>query len=319
MLREKGTKVEKEGVGVIVGRFQVSKLTQGHKDLFDSVIERHLKTICVIGLSALRATKQNPLDFESRRRMLAEDYPDLQVVYNMDHPDDVDWSRNLDKVIAGAVPPDSKVTLYGSRGSFIQFYHGRYKTTELEQESFTSGTKDRQNTAHVSGNSEDFRKGAIWATQNQYDTAFVAVDIAILKRGDTEGGIKILLGRKDNERKYRFIGGFLDPRFDEGDGEFFERNAKRETYEETGLEVGNLKYVGGFVVDDWRYRSERSKIASMLFTADYLFGAPKPDDDIFELRWFPLHHFVNEGFLAENLVETHVPLMKRVLARTEDK
>jgi hypothetical protein len=54
MLRTKDEIVEREGVGVIVGRFQVSELTEGHRTLFNTVIERHLKTVCVIGLSPLR-------------------------------------------------------------------------------------------------------------------------------------------------------------------------------------------------------------------------------------------------------------------------
>jgi bifunctional NMN adenylyltransferase/nudix hydrolase len=313
MLKSKDEIVERDGVGVIVGRFQVSELTEGHRMLFDSVIARHLKTVCVIGLSPLRATKQNPLDFEARRRMLSEEYPDLHIVYAGDQPEDDAWSRKLDRTISSAVPPESVVTLYGSRDSFIKYYSGRYNTKELEQESFTSGSRDRTNVAHAAVNGKDFRKGVIWATQNQYDTAFTAVDAAILRPSIDSGGTQILLGRKENETKYRFIGGFIDPRFDTGAGDFMEQNAKREVQEETGIETDDYKYIGSFIVDDWRYRSEKSKIASMFFKCTYVFGTPKPDDDIHELRWFNLHHFTNEDFLADNLVETHNALMRRLL------
>jgi hypothetical protein len=37
-------------------------------------------------------------------------------------------------------------------------------------------------------------------------------------------------------------------------------------------------------IDDWRYRRGRDKVMSTLFAADYIFGAPKPADDIVEAR-----------------------------------
>ena len=127
-----------DGVGVIVGRFQVSELTEGHKELIQSVIDRHKHTVCVVGLSQIKATKNNPLDFESRRKMLHEEFPDLTIVYIKDTKDDKQWSKNLDEVISTHVPPTSKVSLYGSRDSFISYYTGKYDTIELIQESYVS-------------------------------------------------------------------------------------------------------------------------------------------------------------------------------------
>jgi bifunctional NMN adenylyltransferase/nudix hydrolase len=295
-----------EGVGVIVGRFQASELTDGHKELYDSVIARHQKTICVIGLSPVRATKNNPLDYESRRKMILESYPNITIVYLKDNPSDEAWSKNLDENISMQTPPGAKVTLYGSRDSFITYYRGRHQTKELVQKSFVSGTADRIRNSYDIVNTKEFRQGVIWATQNQYDSCMPTVDIAVVDRPNNQ----ILLGRKPNSKEYRFVGGFVDPSMEGSKNQYLERNAKRELNEETHLETGKLEYVGSFQVNDWRYRSEVNKIVTTLFKTDYVFGKPTPDDDIAELKWFSLTKKEN---IFSKLVEEHKPLMNEFL------
>ncbi len=302
-----------EGTGVIVGRFQCSELTEGHRTLFDSVIARHNKVICLIGLSAIKSSKNNPLDFEARRKMLVEEYPEIQVFYIKDHPSNEAWSKSLDEIVSTHIPPNTVVKLYGSRDSFIKYYSGKFETKELLQESFTSGTEDRENNAFAALNTKDFRKGVIWATQNQYDSVYPAVDIAIIDKGTKsfeDEPDRLLLARKPMETKYRFVGGFVDPRGTGGQANFLEANARREVCEETHLETGNYQYVDSFLVDDWRYRGERSKIATTLFTCDYTFGKPTPDDDICELRFFK----ISKDIMSE-IVDEHKPLMISLLKK----
>lgn len=320
MLNTKEEVAERDGVGVLVGRFQVSNLTDGHKELFESVIQRHQKTLCIIGLAPIRATKNNPLDFESRRKMIQDIYPNIQIFYITDRPSNEDWSRALDKIISDNIPPGAKATLYGSRDSFINYYSGKYTTKVFQQKSYTSGTKDRTNLAFNTVNSEDFRKGVIWATQNQYPTAFSTVDIAIINKDVIEGGPQLLLGRKENEDKFRLIGGFIDPpKKDPGGNDVFKQNAKRETMEETGgsMEIGELHHIGSYFIDDWRYRNEESKIITTLFYTYYKFGRPVPSDDIFELRWFQLSHFINDEYLKENIVEVHQKLIIELIKKAK--
>jgi bifunctional NMN adenylyltransferase/nudix hydrolase len=298
------------GVGVIVGRFQASELTPGHKELFNSVIARHEKTICVVGLSPVKATKNNPLDFEARRKMILESFPEITIVYQKDAVSNEAWSKTLDENISIQTPPNAKVTLYGSRDSFIQYYSGRHKTKELVQRSFVSGTADRVKNSYNVSNSKEFRRGAIWATQNQYDACFPTVDIAIIDRAKN----RMLLGRKANQTKFRFVGGFVDPSMDGSKSNYLERNAKREVSEETHLETSALTYVGSFQVDDWRYKREANKIITTLFKTDYVFGAPQPDDDICELRFFDL---TKEEKLFSKIVDEHIPLLNAFLKSEE--
>jgi bifunctional NMN adenylyltransferase/nudix hydrolase len=321
-------------VGVIVGRFQVHELHQAHRDLIDYVCERHEKVIIFLGLSPLPVSTNNPLDFESRRQMLTAAYPEVNVLYIKDVNSDEVWSNRLDAMIEDLLTPAQSVVLYGGRDSFIDHYRGRYPTQELTQAVFMSGTAERKAIARSRAKaSPEFRAGVIWASQSRFPTVYTTVDIAILDYDRLEDRkpaseswkncvrctprqacashedeaktyyaperpTRVLLGRKPDEKLYRFIGGFADP-----NSESFEQDAKREVREESGLEVGDLRYLGSLNVDDWRYRNEPDGIRTMLFTAKYLHGRPTPGDDIEEVRWFDL---------SDNLevVPTHRPLME---------
>lgn len=264
-------------VGVIVGRFQTDSLHQGHRDLIKHVTDAHEKVIMFLGVSPLWATQNNPLDFQARQQMIQADFPDLIINYIADMASDAKWSKALDRQIERLLSPAQTVVLYGSRDSFLAHYSGRYAAVELESERIYSGTAERKRIA--SGNTKataDFRAGVIWATQARYPAGLPTVDIAIF---NDEG--KLLLGRKPNEDHWRFPGGFFDPTKDTS----LEAAAKREAGEETGLEVGEISYVCSQRVDDWRYRSEKDKIVTSLFTAKRIFGAAVPNDDIEEVRW----------------------------------
>ena len=51
------TRTEQYDVGVIVGRFQVPELHFAHRDLIESVMAKHGKTIIVLGLSPLCSSR----------------------------------------------------------------------------------------------------------------------------------------------------------------------------------------------------------------------------------------------------------------------
>lgn len=310
MLKTKEETIVKEGVGVIIGRFQVSNLHQGHIDLIQSVIERHEKVIIVLGIAPVKATKNNPLDFETRKNMIEKDFPNVKVLYQKDNPSDKVWSEKLDELIVDNIPPFSKAILYGSRSSFAKFYSGRFEVKELIQEHTISGTEDRTKHSYYVDDSENFRKGVIWATQNQYDRVFPTVDIAILSDNNYNEQTKILLGRKPNEDKFRLIGGFVDPTIVEGN--VFEKNAKREVMEETGLEISDLDYVGNYFINDWRYRSEKSKIVTTLFIGIYTFGIPEAKDDIAEVKWFDLSQFKDKSILNDLVIDIHHVLINEI-------
>lgn len=270
-------KTEQYDVGVIIGRFQVHELHDAHIDLIQTVCDKHEKVIVFLGLSPLMVTRENPLDFESRKQMILEQFPDVNVLYVKDQHDDDVWSKKLDEQIEDLVSPQQTVVLYGGRDSFIPHYSGRYSTAELVPDAYFSGTEIRKSISRKVKASADFRAGVVWAAHSQFPTAYPCVDVAVLD----EQTDRLLLARKQHEKEYRLIGGFADP-----NSPNFEADARREVAEEAGIEISDPKYLGSFRVDDWRYRREVDSIKTLLFVATYTFGRPSPNDDVVEVKWF---------------------------------
>lgn len=311
-------------VGVIVGRFQVHRLHEAHHQLIKSVYDTHPRTVVVLGLSPARVTHRNPLDFETRKQMLLEAFPNLTVLYIADAPDDGAWSKRLDDLLVEYLTPTQTVTLFGGRDSFIAHYHGKYPTKALEPDAYMSGTEMRKNISRQVKSSEDFRAGVIWASANSYPRVFQTVDVAIHRainrvhegvRGKfTDADLRAagqdwsddptprewLMVRKPNEKLWRFAGGFVQPT-----DSSLEMAIRREALEETGVELVSLRYIKSMLVDDWRYRSENDKIMTALFIAEYGHGPVRPADDVSEAKWF-------EAINPSDLVVEHAPLLNAI-------
>lgn len=293
---------EKSDIGVIIGRFQVPRLHEGHTQLIDTVISSHKRVIVVLGVAHSKCSFNNPYDLGCRKTMFGEQYPELTILYIKNMQSDKAWSRKLDELIEDEVAPGSTVTLYGSRDSFIKAYHGRYSTVELRQKSFVSGTAERKALAHSGNKNYDFRRGLGFGVANQYPGPEMTIDVAIID----ESKHQILLGRKKDEEGWRIIGGFVQ------NEETMEDCVIREAKEETGLELSYPKYVKSYVSTDWRKAGERDKILTALFTATIVKGTPEPDDDIHELQWFDL----NEDLL-KTVISNHKEMVEEVLNRCQ--
>lgn len=293
---------EQYDVGVIVGRFQVPDLHDAHEQLIRHVCAAHDKVVIFLGLSPLLVTRENPLDFQARKQMILEKFPDVIVLYIEDRHSDELWSRRLDQAIATQVTPSQSVVLYGGRDSFIAHYDGKYPTAELEQDAYVSGSEFRRSVSRKSAQpSADFRAGVVWAAFSSFPTAYTCVDVAVFN----ETYDKLLLARKEDETQFRLIGGFSSP-----DSDTFEDDASREVAEEAHIEIGDIKYLASFKVDDWRYRGEADKIKTLLFSAKHLFGAPRPDDDIVEVRWFDW----TDLNVRRDVMPNHQPLVAAALS-----
>ena len=263
-------------IGVVVARFQVHKLHDGQKNLLDMVYKNHKKVIIFLGVSVIAGTKNNPLDFASRKAMIQEAYPKAVVLPLKDNRSDAKWSQTLDTEIK--IPyGDLSAVLYGSRDSFIPYYSGKNPVIEYTTDVFYSGTEVRKEVSREILASEDFRAGIIHATYAARPVTYPTVDITVY---NDKG--QILMAKKPNEPHYRFIGGFVD-RTDES----WEQAAKREFKEETGgnAEIDDIRYVCSTAVKDWRYNKTESGIMTTLFIGKFLWGRIEPSDDIASLHW----------------------------------
>lgn len=288
--------VNANSVGVIVGRFQVPMLHQGHRYLVESALRRHDEVCIVLGTTKAVLVAHSPLSADVRRVMLQNAFPGVVVLELRDQPSDEAWSASLDALI-GEVFPNREATLYGSRGSFIPHYHGRLKTVELKQIYLESGTAMRQASGETILDSPDFRRGIIHAAHTRIPLVYPTVDIVALKPETREA----LLGRRTSDGgKWRFIGGFVDPEKDDS----IEAAARREFREEAGvnLEVGPYTLLGTTRIDDPRYRGTGDSIITSFFKTERVFGSPTASDDIEEVAWFAYDK------VGANLVDTHLPL-----------
>lgn len=293
MLDQKRTEI-----GVIIGRFQVAELHDAHVELIETVLSKHDKVIVLLGTTTAINTRKNPLDFITRKLMMEEAFPDKfsAILPLPDQRSDYVWSNQIHKKVR-EIFPSGDVTLYGSRDSFIPYYHGTFNTCEFEPKSYVSATMTRGDVSRKALKSREFRSGVIYSVYSQYPTTFSTIDVAILR--DNE----ILLGRKEHEDKWRLIGGFVDPT-DESDI----AACKREAREETGLEIGDLKFVCSKKIKDWRYSNITDRgVMTRFYVAKYIFGAPEPNDDIVELKWFKTDVVKEESF--NNIVPEHKELL----------
>lgn len=141
---------EKYGIGVIVCRMQVPFLTESHKKLIETVINRHQRTIIFLGTTNSPIDEKNPYPFEFRKQMISKALKssptgnsEYTIVPLPDNENNSSWVQSLDRMISSFLSYDEVATLYGGRDSFIPFYvkdGGQFETRELEPSDYDSGS-----------------------------------------------------------------------------------------------------------------------------------------------------------------------------------
>jgi bifunctional NMN adenylyltransferase/nudix hydrolase len=289
---------EKYSIGVLVGRFQVHELHEAHHYLIKQVVDNHKKVILFLGVPKVVGTKKNPLDFDSRKKMIQHHYPNIVILSLPDFGDDRRWTQELEKRII-EVYPIGEVLLYGGRDSFIPYYKnggGQFDCRELnEYGTFVSGTEVRKLVSSEVKDSPDFRAGVIYQSYNQYPKVHPCVDVAILDESEE----KILLAKRPYEDGWRFIGGFSRPT-----DTSYEHTARRKVSQDAGgnLSITDLRYVGSCQIPDWRYQSEEDKILSILFVTKKMFGRIEPSDDVSELKWWNINEISEKNITSEHKI-----------------
>jgi bifunctional NMN adenylyltransferase/nudix hydrolase len=271
-----------------------------HLNLIKTVADRHDRVMIFLGLSPTKVTVENPLDYQMRRVMIEEAFPNVDVYYIDDVPgNNEQWSKSLDREIGKHIAGERECLLYGSRDSFLQAYSGKFKTAELVSERIISGSEIRKTEGNKKRASEDFRAGVIWATQNRHAVTYPTVDAAIFD----EGYEKILLGLKRSDAgKYCLPGGFINSSLPTAEG-----HVRRESEEETGAVLTDPEYVCSQLVDDPRYpEGSADRIMTFLFAAKRFSGSLAAADDLDEIRWFTIDEIFEKR--EKMVVRKHLPL-----------
>lgn len=121
-------------LGVIVGRYQIDQLHEGHYKLIHQAQSENDKLLIVIGNSPAKLTLSNPLSFEVREKMILNIFGDKKpiIVRLSDQKSDQVWSSKLDELIEkGTHNSYDKITLYCGRDGFKKYYIGKYQVKEV--------------------------------------------------------------------------------------------------------------------------------------------------------------------------------------------
>lgn len=285
---------------VVIGRFQVPQMTEGHKQLISAVYKEFQVTpVVLIGVSPLPCTPNNPLTFEQRQSIVRQHALVGAIYPLLDMPTDDLWSQQID-VMLGALCFGREPVLCGGPDSFLPHYKGKFLTWEFKQVRTTPTGTDYRKTVEPS-NHEFFIRGAVWATQQQFPRVDSTVDALVTKTIHLSRCV--LIGQKPDGR-WVFPGGYIDVR------ETAEHAVRRELMEETGLSDGTQRLLGTHVVNDWRYRGEkRMSVLTHVFQVHDPIGGAQASDDLEDLEW------VNEALVGDKVIPAHRELWEQFRGR----
>ena len=308
-------------IAVIVGRFQVPELTEGHKNIFRSPYSSDcIKLKVFIGTADVNPTNKNPLDYESREIMveqylnslinapLTTEYSrvDFSVQAIEDCTSDTKWVESLLLKISedSNYTAETLLSFYGGRDSFLhqtqdiieKLSNNPTKFVELHEVSEISGTKVRSEVSCLG--SKDFRSGVIYSQEKRFPCIYPVVEAIVFDKQNQ----KVLMGRKsgDEEGLFRFIGGFVDTS-DSTLEDAVLRELKEETYSGIANYVEMPVYVDSHIMDSRRLRGSKDKMLSVV----YMIPVSKDQghniklqsgDDLCEVQWISLKDVVlNDG------------------------
>jgi bifunctional NMN adenylyltransferase/nudix hydrolase len=274
----------KQNVGVVVGRFQVPELHDGHRQLLAYVSKQSDLLVVLVGVSPIDGyAPEHPLTFAQRAQMLGECcYEGMLVLPVMDVPTNQAWSEALDTMLRNMFPTDD-ITLYGGRDSFIPKYSGKLPTVIHLPSPEVDASGSTVRAAFKIENQRAFMRGQIYALNSQYPEGLSDRGHRARARQSRDVGVmEVLLIQRADTGAWCFPGGFVDPT----DGTY-EQAAKRELSEEVGLmSEAPLEYIGSAYIHDWRYRSSRDCIMTTFFLSHHTSGFAKlKTDEVTEARY----------------------------------
>lgn len=308
-------------VGVVIGRFQVHKLHDGHLDLIKKVAEQSDSVCILVGVSENRSGHRHPLDFITRKLMIEQSLATLNKPLTIlpihDESNDETWAKNVDSLLKKTFL-GADITLYDGSDGFSRQYSGR-GSLRVEHENIAHsarGTQLREQIASQPLSSEEFRRGVIYGVINQWDRVFPTVDVVLM----SNDGQKFYVGKKKGETKLRFIGGFVDC-YDNS----LEDAVRREAREEAEVNLQYVTYISSRGMYEYRYTGGKNGSVMTSFFLGLLpeLQNPHPSDDIDEIVEISREEIKEaideEATISLKFVENHRPLLQDLAYFLKDK
>ena len=287
-------------IGIVVGRFQVPRLHQGHLALLDHASANCDKLLILLGCSTNPPNRREPLDFRTRQMRIQMEYPQATILPQWDNPSDEVWSANIVRLVHSLFPDTHDAVMFGGRDSCLSHFHGSFKKEYVEDINLSSGTDVRKTAATEVLSDEAFASGCIYTVYRMRPAPIMAVDIALIRKL-ADGEYHILLGRKPGEILWRLPGGKVDVT-----DQSLEACGRRELQEEAGIFAEHMEYVNSYLVNDWRFaKNPDAKIMTVLYIGrEMALQVEKAGDDLAEVKWF---RFTDVEL--DNLVTAHRPFL----------
>lgn len=306
-MKDKKVEIDNYDIGILVARFQVDELHKGHLHVIEQVVKNHDKVIIFLGVTEFTGLRNNALDFSTRKYMIQEKYPDINILPIPNNRDNTEWAKKLDERIR-EVYKHGDVLLYGGRDSFIPHYikgGGIFDTTEIDSIPEYSGTDIRNKISKKEKKSKDFRTGVIFNAYNTHSRVFINVSGVII----SNDGKKVLMEKRIGESKFRFIGDMLRPKH-----ESTETALKSIIRNRVGMnfELNKGKILFSQKINDWRLRDEQDSMMVILHEFVHSYGGIIPGQGVDKLKWFSFDELKELEIMEEEqkILEKYLKIKK---------
>lgn len=293
---------------VVLAYFQNINLTKQDIFYLQSLRPENGSMMAILDVKRGACTAEQPLRPNQRQDILRGHRKlfDAGVAEHLHIRDNERWSLILDETIEKSMPQGTTHIAFFIAKSLADKYVGQYTPVIMED---IPGLTDVSAPVPVKpSTTNDFRQGIMYAEQKAFALVYSTVDIALV-----DSNLKfVLLGRKLNEKKWRFPGGFVDPTDDSKEAAWF-RELGEEVPNGVLSFVSDVEYIGSTIVPDCRYPG-RDKIMTTIFGAIVKFDVDtlEAGDDLVEVQLFGI-----SDDLFNVITEDHHPALKKFLEWVE--
>lgn len=293
---------------VVLAYFQNINLTLQDKTYLQSIKRHHGAMMAILDVKRGACTAEQPLRPNQRQDILRghKNLFNAGVAEHLHIRDNERWSMLLDELIDKSTPVGTTHVELFAANSLADKYVGKYTLTRMDD---IPGLTDVSKPVPVNPDvTNDFRQGIMYAEQRRFPVVYSTVDIGLID----ETCEYVLLGRKLNEKKWRFPGGFVDPT-DNSKESAWHRELSEEIPAGVTSFISDVEYVCSTIVPDSRYPG-RDKIMTTMFAAIANLDVAnlQAGDDLVEVQMFRIN-----SELFDIMTEDHHPVLKSFLGWVE--